>query len=191
MEIKLFLGLLSTVVAVGCFLPYIRDILRGTTQPHMYSWLVWSLLQTVGVIAAFQAGAGYGAWALSAGTFFCITIFILSFKYGTKNISRYDALCLVGALGAFALYFGLADALLAVIVVALIDFIGFIPTMRKAYEEPQSETPSLFGLSAASNLLSILAIQQYSIVAVLYVASLFVTNSICFAIIVLRKRFLH
>ncbi len=190
MEIKLAFGILSTVIAIACFLPYIRDILRGTTQPHMYSWLVWSLLQTVGVVAAFQAGAGYGSWALGVGTFFCIAIFLLSFKYGTKNISRLDALCLVGALAALGIYFVLDDALLAIITVAAVDFIGFIPTMRKAYEEPFTETPSTFGLSALSNVFSIIATQQYSVVSILYVASLFFTNLFCFAIIISRRRVL-
>ena len=60
----------------------------------MYSWLIWTILQIVGVAAQLKDGAGYGAWALGVGAFFCFAIFLLSFKYGTKNISKFDLFCL-------------------------------------------------------------------------------------------------
>lgn len=190
MDIKLALGIISSVVAIICFIPYLRDIFRKTTQPHAYSWLVWTILQTVGVAGQLKDGAGYGAWALAIGAVFCFTIFLLSLKYGTKNITRFDLYCLLASFFAIALYFFLENPLWAIIAVAVTDFVGFLPTFRKGWEEPNSETPSTFALSALANLLSLFALQNYSVTTILYIASLFITNSSFVAMIVLRTKML-
>ena len=190
MEFKLVFGILSTAIACVCFFPYIRDIFKRKTQPHMYSWLIWTILQIVGVAAQIKDGAGYGAWALGVGAFFCFAIFLLSFKYGTKNISRFDLVCLIAAIGAIGIYLFIDNPLWATIVVATVDFIGFLPTFRKGFQEPFSETASTFILSGTSNLLSLIALQNYSVTTVLYIGSLFFTNLSFATMVLLRRRFL-
>jgi len=190
METKLLFGILSSILAVICFIPYLKDIFKKRTEPHMYSWLIWTILQTVGVLAQLKEGAGYGAWALAIGALFCFSIFLLSFKYGTKNISRFDGLCLVASLVAIVIYITISNPVYAIILVAIVDFIGFLPTFRKGFEEPHTETVSTFIMSAIANGLSILALQHYNVTTVLYIASLFVTNTIFALMILLRRRFL-
>lgn len=187
MEIKLLFGIASSIIAVICFAPYIKDIIQRKTEPHRYSWLVWTILQVVGVMAQLKEGAGYGAWALAIGAIFCFTIFILSFKYGTKNISKFDVGCLIAAFCAIVIYFFIANPVWAIITVAIVDFVGFLPTFRKGYEEPFTETTSTFILSATANIMSLVALQNYNLTTVLYLASLLITNS-SFAIMILVRR---
>src|SRR3989344_7828930 len=104
MNSQIVFATISSLIGIFCFLPYIRDIFRGKTQPHAYSWLIWTLLQTIGAGAMLSAGAGLGALSISIGALFCGFIFILSFKYGTHNIKTFDKICLVGALIAISLY---------------------------------------------------------------------------------------
>ena len=190
MEFKLLFGLASTLLACFCFLPYLRDIVRKNTEPHMYSWLVWTILQIVGVAAQLKDGAGYGAWALAVGAFFCFAIFLLSFKYGTKNISKFDLFCLIASLGAIGIYLFINNPIWATIVVAAVDFVGFLPTFRKGFQEPFSETASTFIMSAVADVLSILALQHYSVNTVLYIGSLFFTNSSFATMILIRRTLL-
>jgi hypothetical protein len=187
MEIKLFFGIASSILAVVCFAPYIKDIFLRKTEPHRYSWLVWTILQTVGVMAQLKEGAGYGAWALAIGAVFCFFIFLLSFKFGTKNISKFDIACLLASLCAIAIYFFISNPIWAIVAVASIDFVGFLPTFRKGYEEPFTETTSTFIMSASANVLSLIALQNYNVTTVLYIASLFLTNS-SFATMILWRR---
>lgn len=191
MEVKFFFGIASSILAVICFAPYLRDILLRKTEPHRYSWLVWTILQTVGVMAQLKEGAGYGAWALAIGAVFCFSIFLLSFKYGTKNISKFDVGCLVASLGAIVIYFSISNPVWAIIVVALVDFVGFLPTFRKGYEEPFTETTSAFIMSATANALSLIALQNYNVTTVLYIASLLLTNSSFAAMILWRRKILN
>lgn len=188
MEIKLFFGIISSIVAIVCFIPYLRDIFRKQTKPHAYSWLIWTILQTVGVAAQLKDGAGYGAWALAVGAVFCFTIFILSFKYGTRNITKFDGVCLFASLISIVFYLTLKNPLWAVISVVIIDFIGFLPTFRKGWEEPSTETTSTFALSALANILSLFALQNYTVTTTLYLASLFITNSSFASMLLIRRR---
>lgn len=190
MEFKLIFGLLSSFLAIVCCIPYLKDIVKRKTEPHMYSWLVWTILQGVGVAAQLKDGAGYGAWALGIGAVFCFVIFILSFKYGTKNISRFDLFCLISSVGAIGIYIFINDPIWATIVVAVVDFVGFLPTFRKGFEEPFTETVSTFIMSGIANLLSIIALQHYSVTTVLYLGSLFFTNSSFSTMILLRRKLL-
>ena len=73
---------------------------------------------------------------------------------------------------------------------ALVDFVGFLPTFRKGFEEPFTETASTFVMSAVANGLSIIALQNYSVTTVLYIGSLFFTNSSFATMILVRRIFL-
>jgi hypothetical protein len=188
MEMKLLFGVISSILAVICFIPYTKDIFQRKTEPHRYSWLIWTILQTVGAMAQLKEGARYGAWALSIGAIFCFAIFLLSFKYGTKNISRFDVACLVGSIFAIAIYFFVTNPIWAIIVVTSVDFVGYLPTFRKGYEEPFTETISTFIISAVANALSIAALQSYNATTIIYLASLFITNSSFSTMILLRRK---
>jgi hypothetical protein len=95
--------------------------------------------------------------------------------------------CLIGALITVGIYLLQKDPLVAVILITLIDFIGFLPTYRKGYFEPQSETITLYLMRAISNMFALAAITDYSFVTTLYVGSLVVTNLIIVIILSARR----
>ena len=136
----------------------------------------------------FVGGASWGSAGLAIGSLFCIFIFFSSFKYGTKDITMFDTVCLIGAIFAVLVWIFTKDPLYSVILVTIIDFVGFIPTYRKGYFDPHSETTSLYLLSAIGNLLNLLAIGSYTVSTTLYVSSLVVTNIICVLILTTRKK---
>ena len=187
MELKLILGIITTLLAFPTFIPYLKDIVQRKTEPHTYTWLIWTILQSIGVYAGFQDGGGFGMWGLAIGAVFCAIIFLLSLKYGTTNITRFDLYCLVGAFITLGIYLFTNNGLLAVLLVAIIDFVGFLPTFRKGWEEPETETISTFGLSAFGNLLSVFALENYTFITTLYVGSLLFTNTTFATMIYLRR----
>lgn len=188
MDYKVVFGILATVLGFIASWPYIRDIFKRKTQPHIYSWLVWTIIQGVGVMAMIKGGASFGALALGIGTFFCFFIFLLSFKYGTKNITKLDTFLLIAALITTIYWIVQKDPLLSVFLVTIIDFIAFLPTYRKTYLAPHSETLSSYILDVMSNLSAIVAIAVYSLSTTFYIGSLVVTNSIMVFILIHRRR---
>lgn len=189
MDGKLLFGIASSILAILSILPYIRDILQHQTKPHAYSWLVWSLLQIIGAIAQWQDGAGYGAWALAIAAFNSTLVFLLAFRYGTHNITRFDTLCLIAALIAIILYLLMDNPLIAVVLVVLIDFLAFLPTFRKGWQEPETETVSTYAMSGLANFVALFALQQYTLITALYIGSLFLSNASFVAMIFLKKKF--
>ena len=67
-------GVLAGVVGVVDTVPYVRDIVRGTTRPHRGTWFIWGMLAIVVCVSQRADGA---SWSLvMAGTQAVITSFI-------------------------------------------------------------------------------------------------------------------
>ena len=98
MDIKLFFAIASVLVLVVGYIPYLKDIFAGTTKPHAYTWLIWVVTQGTATAAAFYGGANWGVIGLASGTLMCGWIFLLSIKYGTKNVTRSDTIILIALL---------------------------------------------------------------------------------------------
>ncbi len=189
MDLKALSGIVAGITAIVCFIPYLRDIFKEKTTPHSYSWLIWSILQTVGVIAIIVNKGGYfGASGIAIGAIFCLTIFFLSLKYGTRNITRFDTFSFIAALIAILIWIFTKSALYSVILISIIDFVGFAPTIRKGYQEPMSETSSTYLIAAISNIFALLALSTYSIPTSLYLFSLVFSNGLFVIILLYRRR---
>ena len=187
MTLTILFGSLSSVIAFVSFWPYLKDIIARKTTPHMYSWLVWTILQMMAVIAILRENAFWSALGVAVAGLVSLSVFLLSFKYGTKNVTLFDSICLGGAFAAIAVWIFANDVLLSIVLITLIDFIGFLPTYRKGYEEPHSETLFLYVCSAFSNIFALLSITQYSIESSLYVTSLIVSNVMFVGIVLMRR----
>ena len=188
MNLRIAFAAVASLIAALCTIPYIADIFRLKTTPHSYSWLVWTLLQVTSAFAMLSGGAGIGAIPTAIGGGLCAFVFLLSLRYGTKNITAFDAVCLVGALLTTAVWFFSRNALLSIMLTSVIDFLAFLPTFRKSYAEPYSETVSLYLLSGIANGLSLFALGTVNPTTVLYPITLVVTNFFCVGIISFRRR---
>ncbi|MBP9818442.1 MAG: hypothetical protein KBC87_00545 [Candidatus Pacebacteria bacterium] len=158
------------------------------TKPHLYTWLIWAITQGTAAVALIYGGGKFGSISLIIGTVLVCVIFIFTFKYGTKNITKGDTATLVVAMLAVIVWWQLKNPLLSVLMVSAIDGIGYIPTFRKSYKEPYSETVSFWILMALAAVLSILANAEYNLLTVTYLTVLAVANIIVASICVIRRK---
>jgi len=186
--IKTSCGIIATIISAIGFIPYLKDLFKKKTQPHSYTWLIWTILQIIAVVAMFNNGAGIGVLALAVGAVLCGYVFILSLRYGTKNITIFDTICLIGALAAIIIYAFLHNAFLSIILITIIDFMGFLPTLRKSYVEPHTETISMYALGVVWSSFNLVAISTYSVVTILYPSCILFANFICCCTLWLRRR---
>ncbi len=182
--VAIVLGFLSNIA----FFPYILDTLKGRTQPHAYTWLIWILTQGTAVAGILHGGGGWGALGLAFGLILVGVVFLLSFKYGTKNITKGDMMVLAAALLAIVAWWQLDQPLLAVVMVSAIDALGYIPTFRKSYSEPWSETVSSWGVFAAGNAVSLFGLASYNLLTMSYLATILVANALLTAFLLVRRR---
>jgi hypothetical protein len=115
-------------------------------------------------------------------------IVVIAIKRGEKNITRSDRLNLVGAGLALVLWFVTSGPLLSVILITIVDFLGFMPTIRKSYNKPHEETLIHYVLAGLKFVLAIIALDNYTVVTWLYPASLVVANLAFVFMLVVRRR---
>ena len=188
MDIKLILAIISIIIGVGACYPYLRDIFSNKTKPHAYSWLIWAITQGVAFAGILHGGGAWGVASDGAFTLLAVLLFMLSFKYGTKNITKSDTVILIFALLSIVVWVQLDQSLLAVIMVTIIDVLGYIPTIRKTYIDPWSETLESWFAFAISNLLSLFALSEYNAITLTYVGVVLVVNMVISTVCFLRRR---
>lgn len=171
MDTKIILTIIATIIGVAAFFPYLRDIFSLKTTPHAYTWLIWAITQGTAVFGIWYGGGGWGALNLTVGTLFVIAVFLFSLKYGTKNITKSDTAILIVALSAIVVWWQLDKPLISVIMVSAIDVIGYVPSFRKSYQEPWSETLISWILFSVSSIFAISALKEYNLLTVTYLVA--------------------
>lgn len=188
MDYKLILGIITVVIAFISYIPYFRDIFKGKTKPHAFSWLVWSVLTGIGFVGQVADNGGAGTWVTGVSALICIIVFFLALFKGEKEITRTDWLSLFGAGIAILLWIVVDQPIISIILITLIDALGFAPTFRKSFHKPQEETVITYTFSAIKFFIALFALDTFSILTVLYPASLVVMNGLFVIMIIIRKR---
>lgn len=187
--VKDLLAAAGIVVTFAIFAPYVRDILRGTTRPHVFSWVIWALGTGVVFFAQLAGGAGVGAWAIGVSAAITTTVAVLAWlRRGDLVITGTDWAFFLAALSALPSWFFTADPLWAVVILTVVDLVGFGPTIRKGWSHPEEESASFFALAALRNLLVVLALEHYSWTTVLFPAAVGLGCALLAVMLVLRRR---
>ncbi|MCK5332439.1 hypothetical protein KAJ41_01080 [Candidatus Parcubacteria bacterium] len=189
MDYKLIIAIVAASLTIIGFIPYFRDIFAKKTKPHLYTWLIWVITQGTATVALLYGGGKFGSISLIIGTILVFVIFLLSFKYGTRDITITDKIVLALALLAIVIWWQLENPLLALLMVSAIDGAGYIPTIRKSLKNPWSETLSFWIIMAIVDCLAIISNAEYNLLTVTYLAVLFVLNMVVVFVCINRRRF--
>lgn len=187
-RVKEILGILAVLCEVASAIVYYRDIYRGNTKPHIYTMLVWSIVTGIAFAGTMVAGAQAGAWGTAASFLFVASLVPISLYWGTTDITWHDKVFLGAALFAVVPWIITKDPLWSVIFATIIDACGMIPTLRKTWNEPESESLHAWILAGTRGFLQILALHVYSTTTLIYLVEVLITDSILVGIIVWRGR---
>jgi hypothetical protein len=171
-------AIIAVLLAIAGNVPYVIDILKGRVQPHAYTWFVWTVVSGIVFFGQLAKGAGIGALPTAASEIFTLVIFLLSLKYGFKRITAPDTFFLLLALGGIVPWALTNDPTVSVIIAVGIDVTAFVPTLRKGWREPKTETPILYGMNAARHILALFSMQAYNVATTLHSIAMIVTNSL-------------
>jgi hypothetical protein len=183
---KALFAVLAGLSSVAAYAPYLTSMFSGSSKPHAYTWLIWTLSTGTAAAGLWYGHAGVGAWGLTASATFTGLLFLFSLKYGTRDITKTDAAVLAAALLAIGAWIFLKDPLLSVIMVTAIDLLGYIPTYRKLLKDPGSESGWAWVLWAAAPVFSILALEAYNALTLTYVVMVFFAN--LFALLLMLRK---
>jgi hypothetical protein len=186
--VKSVLGGGAVVLAFIGYIPYFLDIFKGKTKPHAFSWLVWGVLTAIAFVGQVVESGGPGAWATGFTALVCFVIFTLALKKGEKVITTGDKASLLGSFLALWLWWWTSDPLGAVILITIIDALGFYPTLRKSWLKPWEETQIMYLLAGLKFVVALFALESYTVVTWLYPASLVILNIGFSFLLFIRKR---
>lgn len=166
--LKDILGLLSVFLSVVSYVPYVRSIFVANTKPHAFTWLVWGTVMAIAFVAQLSDRAGAGSWATGLSAAFCLGIGIIALFRGEKHITRGDWIAFSVTFLAIPLWVVTSDPLWSVLLVTGIDAVAYYPTFRKSYAKPDEELAFKYVLTVIRYLLSLLALEHYTVVTSVY-----------------------
>jgi hypothetical protein len=136
-----FVYLGAAIGAVGSLI-YVRDTLRGTTQPNRVTWLLWAFAPLLAFAVELHAGVGLRTLTTFIIGFMPLLVFIASFHNPASvwKIRRLDYVCGAMSLAGTAAWLVTRNGVVAIIAAIAADFLAGVPTMLKSWSNPESET---------------------------------------------------
>jgi hypothetical protein len=186
-ETKTLLTIVALLCAVLAYFNYIKDIFKGNTRPHAFTWLVWCTMSSVAFFSQVSGGGGVGTWVLAFTAIMNFVIFILSVYKGQTNITKLDWFCLMGAFLGVALFTINNSQILSLVIISAVEIIGFVPTIRKSLIKPYEETIVTFGFTSLKYIFAIMALENYSFTTVYYPVVVATTNAL-FVVLLIQLR---
>jgi hypothetical protein len=151
------------ITAIGG-ISYLIDTIRAKVQPNRITWLLWALAPMIAFFAQRDQGVGIQALLTFVIGFIPALIFVASFinKKSKWKIVRFDLIC--GALSILGLVLWLITRVgnIAILFSIMADLLAAVPTYKKSYTDPESESFKAFFLNVIGAGLIVLAIKDWS-----------------------------
>lgn len=183
MDFPSILGLIAGIFLISGYLPYIYEVIKNKTVPNRASWFIWALSTAVILVGVHQTGTNEAIWVPIADALGCFIIFVLSIPKGVGGWKKTDQISLAICFISLFIWWYTGDPIISLVTNLLIYVSGYIPTIKKAIENPITESLSawsLFFIGVVLNLITVaigsdtgFAIWLYPIVLVLTVGTLF------------------
>ena len=134
------LGVSAGLVGIFDTVPYLRDVMRGSTRPHRGMWLIWSALAVVVCLSQWADGASWSLIMLLTQAVLTTAVFAVAIVRGQGGTTIVElALIAVAAAGVTGWLLS-GEPLVATVCVVAADLIAAAMMVPKTYHDPGSET---------------------------------------------------
>jgi len=182
-----FIYLALLLAAVGVY-GYVRDTLRGVTSPNRVTWSLWGLEGVLGFGVEIQQHVGLASlMTLMLGLGPCVVV-LASFRnpHSVWKIGVFDTVCGVISLAGLALWAVVHQPTLALISFVAADQVAALPTLRKSWLAPSTESPRVFIMGTLNCGITLLTLKIFTTPGALFPGCVAVTDSILALLIVTR-----
>jgi hypothetical protein len=181
------LGLLAGGLAVADTVPYLRDMVRGTTRPHRGTWLIWGVMAIVVCASQWADGATWSLIMAVAQAFVTTLIFLLAIRRGEGGVGPTDLALLAVAMGGVVGWVVADEPIVATGCVVAADLIGVALMVPKTYRDPGSETLATYAFASLGGLLATAAVETAELALLLYPVYYCLVNG-AIAVLIMRRR---
>lgn len=183
------LSAIAVIIAIYSYITYIRSIFTGKTEPHVFSWGIWALTTGIAFFAQVAWWGGWGTAQIWVTFLVCIFVAFLALKYGKKNIlAPLDWWSLGLSWVAIMLWLYTTNPFYGSLFAMLADAIGYIPTFRKVWKNPDSEPRWYYLLMNMKHGLSLASLSVYSWTTMIFPGSVIIVNFLLIFIQFIRRK---
>jgi hypothetical protein len=153
-------AILGALIIVTGNAVYAVDTVRGNTQPNRVSWALWTLAPMIGFAAEVSQHVGLQSlltFAIGFGPLLVVCASFLDAK-AYARVTPFDVGCGVFSVIALVAWAVTGTGNVAIFFSILSDFLGAVPTLRKAHREPESEHAIAFLGGVVGSVITLLTI---------------------------------
>jgi hypothetical protein len=163
-------GVIAGIISVCGYIPYFRSILKGQTKPNRATFLIWSVVDVVLLTSYISSGARTTIWVALVYCFCQLGVLALSIKRGVGGLAALDITCLFGAVFALIMWWITSNAHVALYLGIICEILGFLPTIKKAYLDPSTESKQAWTTGTIAAIVNLFAIRHWTLVEAVYPA---------------------
>lgn len=154
----------GAAIGLGGMLSYVRDTIRGVTQPNRVTWLMWSVAPFIAFAAEIQAGVGLRSLMTFVIGFGPLLILAASFvnRKAAWHIGPFDWICGVLSTAGLITWLVTRHGTVAVVASIAADALAATPTLRKSWSAPGTESASAYVTAAVNALITVLTIDHFT-----------------------------
>jgi hypothetical protein len=158
-----FVYLGSAIGVLGSSL-YLRDTLRGTTQPNRVTWLLWGVAPLLAFAVELHSGVGLRTLPTFIIGFMPLLVFVASFHNPKAmwKIRPIDYVCGALSVGATIAWLLTQNSVVGISGAIAADFLAGIPTVLKSWTHPESETVTSYIGAMVNTAILLLTITRWT-----------------------------
>ncbi len=167
---------------------YIRDTVRGVTSPNRVTWSLWGIEGVLAFVVEVQQHVGLAALMTLVFGLIPILIVVASFRGhdGTWRIGHFDIVCGVLSVAGIVFWTQVHEPTVALVSFVVADQLAGLPTVRKAWLVPSSETAWTFFTGVVNTTITILSLREFTTLGALFPGAIFVTDLVIWAFVAFR-----
>lgn len=179
---------LAAALSVFGSASYVRDTLRGTTSPHRVTWGLWALEGILAYVVEVQQHVGLASLMTLALGLMPLVVLVASFKNprAAWKVDAVDVACGVVSLAGLVFWAVVNEPTVALVSFVAADFIAALPTYRKSWRSPESETARVFVMGAVNTGITLLTLRIFTTAGALFPGVIMLTDSILSVLILTR-----
>ncbi len=158
--ISLILTILSSLIFLGFFILYNKNILNGSIKPNIVTWSLFALITLINSLTyiSFTHDIFKGALAFT-DCFTCIIITsLILFKNQNFKINTSEKVIILLSILSLIIWYILHSAVYANLLLQPAYILAFIPTLKNVWKNPKDESTLVWLMWAVSFILTIMVI---------------------------------
>ena len=171
-------------------LVYVRNTFLGKSQPNRITFFLWAFIPAIALAAGISVGETWALLPVFMVGFGPFLILIASF-FNSKaywKLGYFDYFSGLLAVLAIVLWVLTKDPATAVLFSILADGFAALPTLKKSWQHPETETGLAYGLASLNATVGITVLHSFDFTNLGFLAYTVFIN-LCLAVSVYRKGF--